>query len=106
MDGVPVAGGTRWIAWDAAAKQIKSWSFYSGGGVAEGVWSKNGNSWTIKSSATTAAGKRVSATQILTKVDSDHATWQPTMVTVDGKPVPNPAPVKFKRVKVEQKPAR
>jgi hypothetical protein len=97
-----VAGGTRWIAWDAANKQIRSWSFYSGGGFAEGVWTNNGNTWTIKASGTTAAGKKVTGTQILTKVDADHATWQPTMVTIDGQSIPDPPVVKFKRVKEEQ----
>jgi uncharacterized protein (TIGR02246 family) len=106
LDGVPVAGGKRWIGWDAVNKQTRSWSFYSGGGFAEGVWTKNGNTWTSKSTATTAAGKKISATQILTKVDDDHATWQATRVTVDGESVPDPAPVKFKRVKEEQQPAR
>jgi uncharacterized protein (TIGR02246 family) len=104
MNGVPVTGGTRWIAWDAAAKQIRSWSFYSGGGFSEGTWTKNGNSWTIQTTGTTVAGKKVSATNILTKVDADHATWQPTKVTVDDQAVPNPAPVKLKRVKEDKQP--
>jgi uncharacterized protein (TIGR02246 family) len=107
LDGIAVSGGTRWIAWDAATKQVRSWSFYSGGGFSEGIWTKTGNNvWTIKSTATTAAGKKVSATQILTKVDADHCTWQPTNVTVDGQAVPDPATVKFKRVKEDQPPSK
>lgn len=103
QNGVPVAGGTRWIAWDAAAKQIRSWSFYSGGGFSEGVWTRSDHGWTIKSTATTGAGKKVSVTQLLTKADADHATWQVTKVTVDGRGEPDPAPMKFKRVKDEQR---
>ncbi len=103
LDGVPVAGGTRWIAWDAANKQIRSWSFYSGGGFSEGVWTKSGaNSWTIKSTATTGAGKKASGTQILTKVDADHVTWQSTNITVDGQSMADLPLVKFKRIKEEQ----
>jgi uncharacterized protein (TIGR02246 family) len=103
LDGVPVAGGTRWIGWDAAAKQIRSWSFYSSGGFAEGVWTQNGNSWTIKSTATTAAGKKVSAVQILTRVDANHATWQPTNMTVDGQAVPDAPALKFKRIQENER---
>src|SRR5262249_38275700 len=32
LNGIPVYGGTQWIGWDAIDKQVRSWSFYSGGG--------------------------------------------------------------------------
>src|SRR5205085_398358 len=75
LKGVPVGGGTRWIGWDAVDKQVRSWSFYSGGGIGEAVWTKEGRKWVIKTTARTAAGKRVSVTNVLTRVDDDHATW-------------------------------
>jgi hypothetical protein len=99
LDGVPVIGGTQWIAWDAIDKQIRSYSFYSGGGIGEAVWTKNGDTWAIRVNAKTAAGKKVSATDLLTKVDDDHATWQMTKLTVDGQPMPDRKPVKMQRVK-------
>jgi uncharacterized protein (TIGR02246 family) len=99
LNGVPVVGGTQWIGWDAVDKQIRSWSFYSGGGIGEAVWTKEGSTWAIKTTAKTADGKKVSATNVLTKVDADHATWQMTKLTVDGKSMPDPKPVKLKRVK-------
>jgi uncharacterized protein (TIGR02246 family) len=102
LHGVPVAGGTQWIAWDAVDKQIRSYSFYSGGGIGEAVWTKDGDSWAIKVNAKTAAGKKVSATNILTRVDADHATWQMTKLTVDGQAMPDAKPVKMKRVKPPQ----
>jgi uncharacterized protein (TIGR02246 family) len=102
LDGAPVVGGTQWIAWDAVDKQIRSWSFYSGGGFGEAVWTRNGNSWTTKVSAKTSAGKRVSATIVLTKVDANHCTWQMTGLTVDGQPMPDPKPQKLKRVQPAQ----
>jgi uncharacterized protein (TIGR02246 family) len=98
LDGVPVVGGTQWITWDAVDKQIRSYSFYSGGGVGEAVWSKNGDTWAVRVTAKTAAGKKVSATNLLTKLDPDHATWQMTRLTVDGQPMPDPKPVKMQRV--------
>jgi uncharacterized protein (TIGR02246 family) len=102
LNGVPVVGGTQWIAWDAVDKQIRSWSFYSGGGFGEAVWTKKGGQWAIQITAKTAAGKKMSATNVLTKVDADHATWQLTKLTVDGTTLPDPPPLKLMRVKANR----
>jgi uncharacterized protein (TIGR02246 family) len=103
LNGIPVVGGTQWIGWDAIDKQIRSWSFYSGGGFGEAVWAKEGdNKWVIKTTARTRDGKKVSATNVLTRVDADHATWQVAKVSVDGKPMPGTAPLKMKRVKPDR----
>jgi uncharacterized protein (TIGR02246 family) len=99
VDGVPVVGGTQWIAWDAVEKRIRSWSFYSRGGFGEAVWSKDGNQWTTTVTARTASGKKVTANNILTKQDDDHCTWQITKLVVDDKPMPDPPAQKLKRVK-------
>ena len=72
FNGVPVVGGTQWIGWDAVDKQIRSYSFYSGGGIGEAVWTQENGKWLIKTTAKTAAGKRISATNVLTE-------WMPTM---------------------------
>jgi uncharacterized protein (TIGR02246 family) len=98
LNGLPVVGGTQWIGWDAVDKQVRSWSFYSGGGHGEAVWTKDGGKWSIKLTARTADGKKVSATNLLTRVDDDHATWQMTKLMVDGQPRPDSQPVKLKRV--------
>lgn len=102
LDGIAVAGGTQWIGWDAIDKQIRSWSFYSGGGFGEAVWNKDGNQWTLKVTARTAAGKKVTATNLMTKTDGDHMTWQVTRLTVNGESVPDLKPIKLKRVKSAQ----
>jgi hypothetical protein len=39
----------------------------------------------------------------LTKVDDDHCIWQMTKLTVDNEPMPDPSPVKLKRVKLAQR---
>jgi uncharacterized protein (TIGR02246 family) len=102
LNGVPVVGGTQWIGWDAVDKQIRSWSFYSGGGIGEAVWTRDGGKWLVKTTARTANGKKVSATNVVTQVDADHATWQVTQLIVDGKKLPDPAPLKLKRVKADR----
>jgi hypothetical protein len=102
QNGVPVVGGTQWIAWDAIDKKVRSWSFYSGGGFGEATWTRDGAKWSIKTTARTADGKKVSGTNVLTMVDADNATWQMTKLTVDGNPLPDGAPQKLKRVKAER----
>jgi uncharacterized protein (TIGR02246 family) len=102
VDGVPVVGGTQWIGWDAVDKQVRSWSFYSRGGFGEAVWTRDGKTWALKTTARTADGKQVSATNIMTKTDDDHMTWQMTKLTVDGESLPDPKPVKLKRDKPAQ----
>jgi uncharacterized protein (TIGR02246 family) len=103
LNGIPVVGGTQWIVWDAVDKEIRSFSFYSGGGFGQAVWTKDGGKWLIKVTARTANGKKVSATNVMTKKDDDHATWQLTKLTVDGKELPDATPLKLKRVKPEAK---
>jgi uncharacterized protein (TIGR02246 family) len=102
VDGVPVVGGTQWIGWDAVDKQVRSWSFYSGGGSGEATWTKDGNTWTLRTTARTADGKKASATNVVTKTDDDHLTWQVTKLTVDGESLPDARPVKMKRVQPAQ----
>jgi uncharacterized protein (TIGR02246 family) len=102
VEGVPVVGGTQWIGWDAIDKQIRSWSFYSRGGFGEAIWTKDGDKWALKTTARTADGKKASATNIVTKTDDDHMTWQMTKLTVGGESIPDPKPVKMKRVKPAQ----
>src|SRR5439155_4998288 len=102
LDGVPVIGGTQWIAWDAVDKQIRSYSFYSGGGIGEAVWTKDGDTWTTTVNAKASAGKKISAINVLTRVDADHCILQMTKLIVDGQAMPEPKPVKMKRVKAER----
>jgi uncharacterized protein (TIGR02246 family) len=102
LDGVPVVGGTQWIAWDAVDKQIRSYSFYSGGGIGEAVWTRDGDTWTSTVTAKASAGKKISGVNVLTRVDADHMTWHLTKLIVDGQAMPEGKPVKLKRVKPAQ----
>ena len=98
LDGEPVVGGTQWIGWDAVEKKVRSWTFYSRGGFGEAVWTRDGDTWTLKVAAQTGDGRKVSATNVVTKKDDDHLTWQMTELTVDGESRPAPEPVRMKRV--------
>ena len=96
---VAIGGTTQWIAWDAAAKTVRSWSFHANGGFGEGTWTKSGKSWTIKTSATLPDGKKATATDVLTVVDADTVTFSATDRMVDGKALPDIKEIKLKRVK-------
>ena len=97
LKGVPVMGGTQWLAWDPIDKQIRSWTFYSGGGFGEAAWTKEDGKWSAHTKAKTTDGKKVSVTNILTRVDASNSTWQATNLTVDGKEMPDSPLVKLKR---------
>ena len=94
-----MSGGTQWIGWDPAGKHIRSWSFDSGGGFGEGAWSKDGSRWTMKTTSTLRDGKKVTATNVITKVDDEHLTWQSTKRSRDDKELPDSPVIKFKRLK-------
>src|SRR5262249_51460479 len=98
LNGIPVYGGTQWIGWDAIDKRVRSWSFYSGGGFGEASWTREGDKWLIQTTARTADGQKGSATNVVTRTGDDHMTWQMTRLTVDGKSLPDPSPLKLKRV--------
>jgi uncharacterized protein (TIGR02246 family) len=102
LDGVPVSGGTQWIGWDAIDKQVRSWTFYSGGGFGEATWTREGNSWSSNVRARTAAGGQVTATGIITKIDDDNMSWQLTKLNVDGKSIPDMPVLKLKRAKTAE----
>jgi uncharacterized protein (TIGR02246 family) len=96
---IPVAGGTQWIGWDPIAKRVRSWTFDASGGFGEGVWKRDGDKWLIKSSTVTRGGKRIAATNIVTRLDADTISWESRDRTEDGKAQPDMGPVKMKRAK-------
>jgi uncharacterized protein (TIGR02246 family) len=99
LKDVPVAAQTQWIAWDPSAKRIRSWSFHSGGGFGEATWTRDGDRWLIKTTAILRDGKKLEASNIVTRVDADHLTWQSTRRTLDGQALPDLPEIKMKRVR-------
>jgi uncharacterized protein (TIGR02246 family) len=96
---ISIGGGTQWIGWDPLAKTVRSWTFESNGGFGEGTWTQDGDKWVVKASAVLRDGKKVTATNILTRIDADTLSWQAKDRTEDGKALPDIKPVKMKRVK-------
>jgi uncharacterized protein (TIGR02246 family) len=94
---IALAGGTQRIGWDPEAKQIRSWTFESNGGFGEGRWSRDGNTWTIKTEATLPDGKRLAVTNVMTRVDADTMTFQSHNRTLDGRLLPEVPMITLKR---------
>ncbi len=81
--------GTQVIGWDPVKKTIRSWVFDSQGGFGEGVWTKQGEQWQVKSSSVLASGEKASAINIFTYVDPNTFTFQSIGRETGGEPLPN-----------------
>jgi uncharacterized protein (TIGR02246 family) len=86
--GEPVLSGTQRIGWDPTRRQFKTWVFDSEGGFGEGYWTRNGNQWVIKAEGTRQDGQHASATNIITQLGKDRASWQSVDRTVGGEALP------------------
>ncbi len=90
--------GTQVIGWDASVGKIKSWMFDSDGGVAEGIWMRSGNSWSVKTAATMPDGGKGAAVHVMTYVDDTSFTWHTVSRELDGEILPNIDEVTIVRV--------
>jgi len=93
-----VSRATEWIGWDPATSQIRSWSFVADGSIGENIWSTEGDQWIVKTNAILPNGKKLAATNIITRNGPDEITWQSKDRTLDGKALPDVAEIKMKRV--------
>ena len=80
--------GMQIIGWDAGSKQIRSWTFDSDGGVAQGVWSKSKDGWYVHKKGTTANGETTTAIHHVKPIDDDTFAFQSTQRTVVGQLLP------------------
>jgi hypothetical protein len=61
LKDIPVSRDTPWIGWEPVAQQLRPWSGELSAGFGEGIWTKDGNQWIIKTTSTLRDGKQVSA---------------------------------------------
>ena len=94
-----LSSGTQYIGWDPTKKVYRSWTFDSMGGFGEGSWTKEGNKWVSKSTAVLQDGRKMTATNIVTRIDADTISWVGKDRTMDGKKMPDMKEVNMKRVK-------
>ena len=69
--------GTQMIGKDPSSGALRSWTFESTGGFGEGT-GRDGNQWLVDATVVLPDGGRLTATNILTKIDHDTFTWQST----------------------------
>jgi len=81
--------GMQIIGWDPVKNQIRSWVFDSDGGFGDGTWVRKDDRWIIQSTATLPDGGRATATNIMTRIDDNTASWQSVNRSVDGELLPN-----------------
>lgn len=89
--------GTQIVGWDPIQKSIRSWVFASDGSFGGGAWSKDGKSWVARVAGILPSAKKSQATQILTRVDNDHYTYEVVARSVSGQVLPNLEPVTMTR---------
>ena len=89
--------GTQVIGWDPRSREIRSWSFDSDGSFGDGIWSKNGNDWLVRSSRTLADGRAASGTFVMTKIDESTMTVQLIGHEIEGELMATQPPVKVVR---------
>lgn len=86
--GQPVMSGSQRIGWDPVRRQFKTWVFDTEGGFGEGYWTRDGDTWVIKSEGVRQDGRHASATNVLKRLGKDRASWQSVDRSVGGAAVP------------------
>jgi uncharacterized protein (TIGR02246 family) len=85
----PNLSGVQIIGWDPQRGVIRSWTFDSDGGFAEGTWKQKGDHWIVENSAVLPDGRTASSLNTLKLVDENTFKWQITGRDVDGEILPN-----------------
>ena len=97
LNGQMAMTGTQRIGWDPLAKTIRSWSFDSEGGFTEGVWSREGNQWIIKTTGVTNDGKAASSTNYMTRLHKHRLTWESRDRFIGGEKTADIGPIAIAR---------
>jgi uncharacterized protein (TIGR02246 family) len=87
--GGPEMTGTQRIGWDAARRQVRSWSFDSEGGHLEAAWTFDGERWTAQVNGVAADGATGSGTRVLTPLGLDAYLLESFHRVLDGEPLPD-----------------
>lgn len=80
--------GTQIIGWDPRAGHIRSWSFNSDGSFGDGIWSRSGDGWLIKSTQTLADGRAAAGTYVLEPINPDELSFKLIGHEIEGEPQP------------------
>jgi uncharacterized protein (TIGR02246 family) len=92
-----VLEGTQVVGWAPDKKVIRSWMFDSDGGTGVGVWTNDGDRWTIRTVRVLPDGRKGSSVNVITRIDDNSFTWKSTSREVDGGLLPTLGPVTITR---------
>lgn len=98
----PRLSGVQIIGWDPSEGKIRSWTFDSDGGFAEGTWINKDKSWMVETAAVLPDGRKSSSINITKLLDDDTVSWQISGRDVDGEILPNLPEVKITRHKASE----
>ena len=88
IKNVSVGHATHWIGWDPLEKRVCSWIFDASGAFGDGTWTRDGKTWTLKTSSVLQDGKKAAATYVLTPVDANNLTLETKDRSEDGTAIP------------------
>jgi len=88
LNGSTVSG-MQIIGWDPAAKAIRSWTFDSDGGFAEGSWSQRNDQWFVQNKGTLADGRSATMLNVLRAIDENAFAFKTLDRTAAGELLPN-----------------
>jgi len=77
------------IGWDAALKQVKSWTFDSHGGHGEGLWSHEKDRWQVITTAVHPDGQKATSRNLYTPQEDGSVLWESTQAAVEGEETPD-----------------
>ncbi len=105
-DGETLSEGTEVIGWDPQYRQIRSWAFFSDGSFGSGFWSRNGDTWVVKSVHTLADGTIAEALRVVSEITENSLKVQLTSHSINGELQPSREPVTVRRVKASETPVQ
>jgi uncharacterized protein (TIGR02246 family) len=89
-EGARAPGGTTFIGRCPLTGQIKSWLFDANGGHGEATWTRHGdNQWVVKAAGVLGDGRVASATQYVTLLGTDLASWTSVDRVAGGEVAPD-----------------
>jgi len=94
-----IESGTQMIGKDNAVGAIRSWVFQSDGGFGDGVWTRDGNKWSVDFAGVTPEGHELTATAIYVHLNPTTYTWQSVNQAVNGEPIADTQPIKVTKQK-------
>ncbi|MCA9434648.1 MAG: nuclear transport factor 2 family protein [Candidatus Omnitrophica bacterium] len=101
-DGDLEMDGVIRIGWDPIEGNIRSWTFDSDGGDAEGAWYEQDGKWYIKKLHVMPDGQVGSSVSVFNPIDANHIEWKSISREVGGEILPDVGPVKMVRISENQ----